>query len=161
MKCHTRSSWLAVGVILLACGMTVRADESVDISLPASVSFQVLDVTTSATGDPSSTTMTFNSAALTSGHALRISVKAESDLMTFSGSTMSAANISWHTSNAANGLGIDGTLSKTAFTEVFESQVGASGGHLDISWNLSAPSTPLRAGVHQVTLRWKVESFVP
>jgi hypothetical protein len=146
---------------LIVTGAGARADESVEIALPASVSFQVLDVGASATGDPTPTTVIFSSAALDSGHALRISVKAESDLMAFGGSTISAAHVSWQTSNASNGTGVNGTLSKNSFTEVFESNVGVSGGHLDITWTLSGPGTPLRAAVHQVTLRWKVESFVP
>jgi hypothetical protein len=142
-------------------GIALTAQESVQISLPAIVSFEVLDVGVSTAGNPSPTTISFDNASLTPGRALRLSVKAEGDFTPPSGTPIPASNVSWTTSNALNGVGINGMLSATAYNSVFESQVGATSGGLDVSWTLSAPGTPLHAGNHQVTLRWKLEAMTP
>ena len=42
---------------------------------------------------------------------------------------------------------------------------GASGhitsGHVDLAWSLAALGSGIRAGNHQLTIRWKVESIAP
>lgn len=34
-------------------------------------------------------------------------------------------------------------------------------GQVDLGWTLAAPGSLIRAGVHQLTIRWKIESITP
>jgi hypothetical protein len=61
----------------------------------------------------------------------------------------------------AGGTGVNGIISASSYGLVFQSDPGSSSGHVDLAWALSAPGTGIRAGTHQLTLRWKVESITP
>lgn len=152
-----RLLWLVTAFAL--CGLNAEAQETVDISLPLNVSFQVVDVNVSAFAGP--TALTFSNGTLGAGRALRISVRSESDLTPPSGPAIPASKVSWTTSNVSNGVGVNGTLSASVYSQVFESQANATSGGVDLSWTLSAPGTPRRAGNHQATLRWKLEAITP
>lgn len=150
---------LLLAAMFSACTLSVEAQESVQISLPLNVSFQVVDVSVSAAVGP--TSITFSNGTLGAGRALRISVRAEGNLTPPSGPAIPASNVSWTTSNVSSGVGVNGTLSAAAYNQVFESQVDATSGGFDLSWTLSAPGTPRHAGNHQATLRWKLEAITP
>ena len=66
-----------------------------------------------------------------------------------------------HPSNVASGIGINGTMSTSTYTPVYESQVLAVTGRVDLTWTLAAPGASIRAGTHQALLRWKFEVFTP
>lgn len=151
---------LAVTVLLLTCSAAASAQETVRISAPVAVLFQVADVSQSVTS--AKTTLTFDTATLVSGHALRISVKADDDLKTAGGAaSIAASKVSWTTSGATHGVGVDGTLSAATFTEVYESKSGADTGKVSLQWTLAGSAGVQRAGTYQTTLRWKIESIVP
>ena len=162
-----RGKWGARWVLRLVClagilaarAGSTQAQESVSISLPATVSFTVTDVSVSASAGPS--VITFSSAALTTGHALRVSLKADGDLTPPTGPAIPASNVSWTTSSVTQGVGSNGTLSKTVYNQVYQSQANPTPGGFNLSWTLSAPGTPRNAGSHQATLRWKVEAITP
>ena len=136
--------------------------ESVDITLPATVSFNVRDVTATTTGSPNPTTISFIDAQLTSGKAFRISVKADAIGFTPpSGAAIPASYVSWTTSGAAGGSGSNGTLSFDTYNQVYQSNINPVTGSVDISWNLAAADTGVHAGEHILTLRWKLESVTP
>jgi len=59
------------------------------------------------------------------------------------------------------GIGVNGVLSKTIYTQVYQSNVGAKSGKVDVNWTLSAPGLGVSPGMHYVTLRWKFESVIP
>lgn len=150
----------ALVVLGLATGwQPAAAQEAVQISVPPAVFFQVLDVHDSITASP--TSISFTNAVLGPGRALRISVRAEGDLAPASGPAIPAASVSWVTSNASNGVGINGTLSTATYVDVYQSLPDAQSGGVDLTWTLSAPGEPRRAGNHQATLRWKVEAISP
>jgi hypothetical protein len=56
---------------------------------------------------------------------------------------------------------MNGVLSKTTYTPVYQSNVVVLSGRVDVVWKLLPPTPAVRAGTHQVTLRWKVESVTP
>jgi hypothetical protein len=56
---------------------------------------------------------------------------------------------------------MNGTLSATSYTLVFQSNPSPSSGHADLEWTLAAPGGGVRAGLHQLTVRWKLESIMP
>jgi hypothetical protein len=136
------------------------AQEVVDVNAPGSLSFQVSDVGSSTAGTP--TTVSYTGAVLVPGRVLRISVKADSAVLTPpSGAAIPVSNISWTASNAQGGVGSAGTLSDTTWGQVFESSPSPIAGGVDLTWTLAAPGAGIRAGTHQLTLRWKFESVVP
>ena len=156
---------LAVGAgVLAACGVVaappIIAQESLQISVPPLVVFQVADVSMDVIGSPDPAPVTFGNAMLISGNVVRLSVKAEGSLVGPSGVTIPAGLVSWTTSNASGGIGLNGELSSASYVMVFEGQLAATSGGVNVRWSLGGPSV-MRAGDYTVTLRWKVESSAP
>ena len=154
-------------VLLLAGASAVTAGEPPQLGLgmvrvfvPPAVVFDVPDVTTE-TLSSAPVTVSFDTAILGLGQALRISVRADGDLTFAGGAAIPAANLSWTTSNPANGLGINGVLSKTVYVPVYQSNVGAASGRVDLTWRLSPPGGGIRAGTRQAALRWRFEAITP
>jgi len=151
-------------VVALAVGFAVRdvatqAIERVTITLPTAVSFAVTNVGSATNGTPSSPGMQFTGAVIKSNRGVRASVKADGDFVPPSGTAIPASRVSWTTSNAVNGVGSNGTLSKTLYTQLYQGNDNATSGSVDIAWQLAAPGVPLRSGAHVLTLRWKLESI--
>lgn len=148
---------------LAATSANARAQETVAIVIPPAVNFSVTDVSRSTPGSPSPTTVSFSNASLSSGKAFRVSVQADASAFTPpSGRAIEATNVSWTILGAAGGTGWGGTLSATSFGLVYQSNPDPSSGHVDLAWALAAPgSAGLRAGTHQLTIRWKLESITP
>ncbi len=156
-----RVVWVLVAI---AVGVAVRdvatqGVESVTITLPAAVNFAVSNVGVATAGTSSSPRLQFTGAALKNNRGVRASVKADGDFVPPSGTAIPASCVSWTTSNALNGVGSDGTLSKTAYTQLYQGNDNATSGRVDIAWQLAAPGIPLRSGAHVLTLRWKLESI--
>ena len=138
------------------------AQETVSIAVPSAVSFSVTDVSTSTPGSPNPARISFSNAVLLSGKALRVSVQADAAAFTPpNGSSIPGSNVSWSTVGAAGGTGWNGTLSATSYTLVFQSNPNPTSGHADLAWTLAAPGSGVRAGTHQLTIRWKLESITP
>lgn len=152
---------LLAAIAILAAAAASGGQEQVRVSVPAIVDFEALDVTTSTVASTNPSSLSFSDAVLQPGQSIRISVKADSDLVPPSGRALPAESVSWTTSHAVRGVASNGVLSKTAYTEVFQGQADATSGSADLNWVLSAPGVPLRAGAHQVSLRWKIEAIVP
>jgi hypothetical protein len=142
--------------------VSAGAQETVSIAVPSAVSFSVTDVSRNTTGSPSPATISFSNASLNSGKALRVSVQADASAFTPpSGSSIPVSKVSWSTLGAAGGIGWNGTLSSTSYTLVFQSNPSPTSGHVDLEWTLAAPGSGVRAGIHQLTIRWKLESIAP
>ena len=135
------------------------APETVSITIPAAVGFAVTNVSAATAGNPASGTVLFAGLNVTGGHVLRISVKADSDFIPPSGPAIPASRVSWTTSSVINGVGSNGALSTSVYGQLFQAGNGKKNGGLNVSWSLAAPGTPIRAGVHTLTVRWKLESF--
>ena len=150
-------------LVLLAPGSGGEAQviESVRITAPALLTFDVpnVDVVTYANGG--TFRVSFDQAVLRSGRAVRISVKAEGNLTSPGGPAIQATSFSWTTSGAANGVGINGTLSRTQYRAVFEGVPGVTTGQVDLTWSLDLTSRNVRAGIHTGQLRWRIETFNP
>ena len=155
------------GWLLMACafvGATVPAGsaaDSVRISVPAAVSFAVTNVGVATVGAPAAAPVSFASLNVGPGEVLRISLKADADFAPPSGPAIPASRVSWTTSSASNGTGSAGTLSRLAYTQVFQSRAGRRNGGVSLTWTLAAPGTPIRAGNHSVLVRWKFEAVNP
>ena len=159
-RSSTLGVWLCLALVLVLGGLKVVAlPETCRITLPAAISFAVTNVSASTVGSPSPTAVAFDTAVFLPSHALRISVKADSDFVPPSGTAIPASRVSWTTSNAVRGTGVNGTLSTTVYGQVYQSSANKTSGSVDVTWTLAAPGTPLRAGNHTLTMRWKLETF--
>jgi hypothetical protein len=148
--------------VCAAAVVTAGAQETVSISVPLAVDFQVTDVSRATSGRPDVTTISFSNASLGPGKALRVSV--QPDAMTFTppgGPSIPVSNVSWNNLGANGGLGWNGTLSSASFMLVYQSDPTRTSGHVDLGWTLAAPGSGIRAGSHQLMIRWKVESITP
>ncbi|PWT80409.1 MAG: hypothetical protein C5B57_12285, partial [Blastocatellia bacterium] len=109
---------LVVAVLAFVPSGQALAQETVSISLPASVNFSVTNIAANTTGTPNPSLIRFSNQILLPSHAIRISVKADqSDFTPPSGTTkIAASKVSWTTSNTSHGTGSSGTLNSTSYT---------------------------------------------
>lgn len=144
-----------------AASVPAAAQETVNITVPTVVSFPVGDITSSTSGTPSPSTVSYSSASLM-GKALRISVTADAAAFTPPGGAgIPVSKVSWSILGQNGGTGTGGTLSSSSYGRVFQSNPASTSGHVDVAWSLAAPGSGIRAGNHQLTIRWKVESIMP
>lgn len=151
--------------ILLAAGGVLiggaASAETVDVTVPSTVTFVIQDVSASSGGIPNPITISFSNADLLPGHALRISVRADSATFTpTTGAAIPASNVSW-TCNGVNGTGFAGTATSAGYTQVYQSDAGASSGSCSIAWTLAAPGASILAVIQTVNLSWIFESVAP
>jgi hypothetical protein len=136
-------------------------NETVRSTLPALIGFEVTDLTMTTEAVTGSTTIAFDQANIRPNRAVRISVKADGDLAPQNGGIIPVSNVSWETSGAVNGVGMNGVLSKTNYVQVFEGNIDALSGQVDVVWKLSPTGSGVLAGPRQTTLRWKIETVKP
>jgi hypothetical protein len=150
---------LATGGLLI--GSAVAGDESVDVTVSPTVTFAVFNVSASSGGVPNPATISFSNAQLLPGRALRISVRADSATLTPpGGAAIPVSNISW-TCNGVNGTGFAGTVTSAGYTEVYQSDAGATSGSCSMAWSIAAPGASILAGYHFADLTWMFESVAP
>jgi hypothetical protein len=160
LRRHATAGLLAIGLSIITAGLGSAA-ETVKVSIPAAIGFAVTNVSVATPGSPASAAVSFSQLTVNSGRVLRISVKADSDFVPPGGAAIPASRLSWTTSSASNGSGSSGVLSTSVYGQVFQSASGKKAGGVNVSWSLAAPGTPLRAGTHTLTVRWKLESINP
>ena len=158
-----RTARLVVALMVLGPAWTGEAQvvESVRITAPPVLTFDMPDVNILTDASGGTFTVAFDEAILRQGRGVRISVRAEGDLLPPAGAPITVASLSWTTSGTTNGVGINGTLSKSQYRPVFESTPGATSGRVNITWSLDLGNRNVRAGTHTGLLRWRVETFVP
>ena len=144
----------------LAADLPAAVDD-VRITIPAAVTFDVTNVSVPTTGSPIADTVQFNSLTVPVGRVLRISVKADGDFVPPGGPAIPASKVSWTTSGATNGVGSSGVLSTSAYGQLFQSAAAKKSGNVDVTWLLTAPGTSVRAGLHRLTIRWKLDAITP
>ena len=155
-----RIALLAIAA-LAAAVVCAGAQETVNVSVPMAVNFAVTNVTRSTSGAPSPVTISFSNSSLINGRALRISVQADAASFTPpSGSSIPASKVAW-TAAGNGGLGMNGTLGSSSYAMVFQGNPATPSGYVDLAWTMAAPGSGIRAGVHQLTIRWKFESITP
>jgi hypothetical protein len=151
-------------VALAAAVGSAGAQETVTIAVPMAVSFPVTDVSRSTSGAPGLSTISFSNANLSPGRALRVSGRRMPHHLrrrtvrafpprTCHGPTLGRVG---HRMERDAGLIL-------FWARVPEQPLAAprTSGHVDLSWTLAAPGSGIRAGHHQLTIRWKVESIAP
>jgi hypothetical protein len=157
----SRDLVLALLIVVAMCP-AAAAQESVTVSLPSTVTFTVT-TSASVTGTPNPTTVTFASAILLPGRALRLSVKADAgNFIGPGGSSYPASAVSWTVSGTSGGTGSAGTLSSGSYNQVFQSNILTLSGQFNVRWTFSPSAGGSDyAGAHSLTLRWRIESVTP
>jgi hypothetical protein len=160
----TRVVPLLLIALLLPTGHAFGQVGTAIVTIPPSVSFAVTNVNNATTGSPNPAHVSYNTAILVTGQRLHFSVQA--DTASFAppgaGGTISASKVSWTTANALGGSGNNGTLSGSTFVQVYQSNayvVTPLAGSVDLTFTLAAPGSSIRAGVHSLTMRWKIEAI--
>jgi hypothetical protein len=161
MRRMTRVGGAALVVATLAQPAT---GQTIQVTVPAGVAFAVNNASASTTGSPATTPVSYSQpTGFAKSDKLRISVRADASAFTGPGSTHPAASkVSW-TATATNGTPSNGTLSSTAYTQVYQSAGNlktTDSGTINLAWTLASILAPgLRSGVHTLTVRWKFEAF--
>ena len=154
------ASVLWAGSAAIAAVPAQLIPQTVRITVPAVVEFGINDVSV-ATDANGITRVSFDLAVLNLGRVLRISVKGEGDMVPPGGPAIPASQVSWNASNAVGGIGLNGVLSMTKYTPVFQGNLLALAGRVDLRWTLASPGSNVQAGIHQLPLRWRIESVIP
>jgi hypothetical protein len=151
-------AWFAL-VLMMAASATAQG--AVTITVPASVSFTVPNVTVATTGSPTAARVSFNTLVVAPTQVLRISVRA--DAANFSspsaGTAIPATKLTWTTSNTSGGTGSSGTLTSSSYTTLFQSSPLQLSGSVDVTWVLGPPGGGIRAGSHTLTVRYRLEAL--
>lgn len=160
-RCH-----LPVVLAALACLMGIVDSASAQsrqatIAIPAGVSFNVVDPAVSTTGNPAPFRVTITNGSVGRGQRIYVSVKADTTNFSGPGTTrIPASNVSWTATAVNGGTGSAGTLSSTAYVQVYRTRTNPGSGAVDMTWMLAAPSAAgLMAGTHSLTVRWRIEAF--
>ena len=157
------SGWLAIALavcgVLAACVAPVRA-QNVTITLPTTNTFVVRNVLLATGG--TRTTITWSAAGnFSGGNHFRISVRADAANFTVPATgrnPIPASNVSWTIVSATNGTGVNGTVTSSGYTALYNAGNGKKNGTVTVDWNIAAPGSNIRSGNHQLTLRWRLES---
>lgn len=148
---------------MLFSSFTIRAQQTVNITLPANVSFNVVDVNEDT--EANSVTLQYRDAELDLDEDyIAISIKANTanfSRPTNAGGFITASSVSWTTSNAQGGSGVNGTLSYVTYNRVFNTISDPDFGSLLINFKLAAPGSGIRAGAHTLICTWKIEILTP
>jgi hypothetical protein len=160
-----RAGALARGVLVLAviAGTAATADaQTIKVTVPAGVSFNVVDVSSATTGAPV-TQVSWSNPSGFGNQGMRVLVQAVSANFAGPGTTrIPASKVSW-TATASNGTPSNGTLSAAAFTLMYVSPTklkSTDTGTIGQTWTLApVAAVGLRSGAHTVTVRWRFEAF--
>jgi len=146
-----------VGIVDSASAQSRQAT----IAIPAGVSFNVVDPAVSTTGNPAPFRVTITNGSVGGGQRIYVSVKADTTNFSGPGTTrIPASNVSWTATAVDGGTASAGTLSSTAYLQVYRTRTNPGSGAVDMTWRLAAPAAAgLRAGTHSLTVRWRIEAF--
>jgi hypothetical protein len=142
--------------------LTATVSEQARVSVPASVTFTVADVSNSTAANAAALTID-RIVLATATKQFRISVQAAAASFTppvVGATTWAAGDVSWNAATWTRATGASGVLSASAFTQVATCDPDA-GDCLttNLVFTLGAKSTVKRAGNHMLTVTWKVESI--
>jgi len=141
---------------------TATVAEQADVTVPATVTFTVNDVTTTTAGTGA---VSATSIVLADTKTLKIYLQGDAASFTppaAGGTTWDVGDVSWAAGAWTNGTGASGTLSNVAYNEVATSAANAPSTSSTITFTLAAKATAdpaVKAGDHALTATWKFESL--
>jgi hypothetical protein len=140
---------------------TAVVAEQCHVTVPATISFPVNDITV-ATPAPSASVTITSIVLATATKQLKVSLQAAAAGFTSPGgtTTWAAGDVSWNGAVWTNATGASGTLSSGGYTEVATCAADAgSASTTALVFTLAAKSTVKRAGNHTLVMTWKFESI--
>ncbi len=154
-----------LGAVFLALGLFLftsapcPAIDSVDITLPASISFNVTDITKATTGLPSPCIVSYSN--YNGGANLRITIQALQDYFTRpteAGGSIYVNYIGWTAgSPSQGGATYSGQLLDTDNAYVYEGS--AVSNSFPLTWTLDPLDPSVCAGMHVLIAKWTIESL--
>ena len=168
--------------VLLACGATVahaqttvtlpdtsqtttftaNVSEQARVVVPATITFNITDVSASKAAGAASITID-NIVLATATKQLKLSIQASAANFTppvVGATTWSATDITWNAATWTNATGSSGALSSSAYNAVATCTANAATcSTTGLVFTLGAKATVQRSGNHTLTATWKVESI--
>ena len=142
--------------------MTANVSEQASVSVPASVTFNVTDISSSTPASAASVSAT-NIALATASKQLKISVQAAAADFTppvALATTWGAGDVTWNAATWTSATGASGTLSDSAFGEVATCAADtASCSTTGLVFTLAPNTGVKRSGNHTLNVTWKFESI--
>lgn len=156
---YGRSQYFRFALVMLMFAFSAFLfAEQATVAVSSTENFNVVNISASSAGSPA-VTVNYSSASLTSGHRLAISVKAGSaNFSTSSGSAIPATAISWTVASASGGSGSSGTLSSSAWTQVYLSNTNPTSGSVSLNFSLAAPGSGVVGATQNLQLQWQFVS---
>lgn len=141
---------------------TANVSEQARVVVPATITFNVTDITVNKAASAASITID-NIVLATATKQLKLSIQAGAASFTppiVGATTWSATDITWNAATWTNATGSSGTLSSSAYNAVATCAANAATcSTTGLVFTLGAKSTVTRAGNHTLTATWKVESI--
>ena len=153
-----------LGIVALAAAVvSAGAQETVTISVPLAVSFPVTDVSRSTSGTPNVTTDQLFEREPESRQGPP-GERAAGCGGVYAAERLEHAGLErvmeqpWGEWRHRHGTGRSVPPRMRSCSRATRPRTS---GHIDLGWTLAAPGSGIRAGNHQLTIRWKVESITP
>lgn len=142
--------------------LTSSVSEQARVTVPAGVTFNVVDVASSTAASGASVTVS-NIVLATATKQLKVSVQAAAASFTppvAGATTWSAGDVTWNGATWTNATGAAGTLSDSAYNAVATCDAdAASCSTTGLVFTLGAKSGVKRSGNHTLNITWKFESI--
>lgn len=142
--------------------LTATVSEQAQVTVPAGVSFDVTDISSSTAASAASVTID-NIVLDTATKQLKVSIQANATDFTPSvggAATWSASEVTWNAATWTSATGASGTLSDGAFGEVATCTADtASCSTTGLVFTLAANTSVKRSGDHTLVITWKFESI--
>lgn len=142
--------------------MTASVSEQATVTVPAGVTFNVGDVTSSTAATAASVTVE-NIVLATATKQLKVSIQANAASFTppvALAATWAASDVTWNAAAWTNATGAAGTLSDAAYNEVATCAAdSATCSTTGLVFTLGANTSVKRSGDHTLALTWKFESI--
>jgi hypothetical protein len=133
------------------------AQQTTTVTVPPAVAFTVTNVAVPSARVPAGFTVSYvNTSGITGGQRLTISVRTDASHFTplAGGAGIPADAVSWIVTATERGTGTNGTLTATAFSQVFRASTNSGTGSVTLGWTLAPiAATGLRAGPQTMTIR--------
>ncbi len=142
--------------------LTANVSEQARVTVPASVTFNVTNVSANTAGSTAAVSAT-NIVLAANADKLKISVQAAAASFTppvVSATTWDAGDVTWVAGTWTAATGQAGTLTDASYQEIATCNAGvAACSTTSVAFTLAAKSTVARAGNHTLVINWKFEKI--
>jgi hypothetical protein len=141
--------------------LTASVSPQARVTVPAGVTFNVLDTSVATVATGASVTVT-NIVTPAATSQLRLSVQADAASFTppVAGTSWNASEVTWAAGTWTNATGLAGTLSSAAYNTVATCDANASACSITgLVFTLGANGAVNRSGSHTLVVRWRFQAI--